>query len=146
MDKLELDDRVSRLERRVSFLMVLLPTVVLLALAAALLMTSRLETPQSPAVMSPSETKVEIKTFQKSRSPAVLGEIDGELRKLRDLQLQALITPNDFEAKKAVILERPLNVGDYAKDIQTAMALRNAGFITPSEYDALKNRILAIGD
>ena len=91
MDKLELDDRVARLERRVSILSVLLAVVVAGALGAAILMTARLG--PSYEVATPATLAVTTTTVRPS-TPAPL-EFEAELRKARQMQLQGLITRGD---------------------------------------------------
>jgi hypothetical protein len=153
MDKLELDARVARLERRLSTLIAVLVVAALAAAVAALAMVSRTEEVPAQAIRDSTAVKTPSPPPPVASTPAKrpaelengMGQLQAELRKLRDLQGQRLITPVDFQAKKATILARPLNVGDYAADVRAAKTLRDEGILTPPEYEALTKKILDIG-
>jgi hypothetical protein len=146
MDKLELDARVARLERRVSWL----TGFLILACAAASLMsltvaggTATLQTPATPAVMTPSPAPTMVRV---SSTPHGMNQLAADLRKLRDVQLQGLISLQDLEAKKASLLAAPLEITDYASDIKAAKALQLEGVISMGDFETLKKKILEIGN
>jgi hypothetical protein len=141
MDKLELDDRVSRLERRVSFLWALALFALVAGLFMAALMFVARSTPYPPPpVESPSAVHTDMPL------PPNAIAFEAELRRVHDLQQKRLITVSDFAEKKAQILGRSMEFSDEAEAVKAAKALSNAGIITTSEYDDLKRRIMKLGE
>jgi hypothetical protein len=126
MDKLELDARVARLERRLSTLIAVLAVAALAAAVAALAMVSRtaaVRTEDIPATPVPPPAVASTPAKRPAEPENGMGQLQAELRTLRDLQGQGIITLVDFQAKKATILARPLHVGDYAADVRAATKL-----------------------
>jgi hypothetical protein len=140
MDKLELDERVSRLERRVSFLwaLALLALVAAGLFMAAMMFIARSTPYPPPPVESPSAVYID-----RGLPPGAI-TFEAELRRLHDLQQKGLITASDFAEKKAKILGRSMEFSDEAEAVKAAKALNNAGIITAAEYDDLKRRILKL--
>jgi hypothetical protein len=141
MDKLELDDRVARLERRVSSHSALLAVILLIALGAIMLMFVGVRT-ESDA--PPSSPAVEVRTITTS-APAAY-PFETELRKARKLQLDGLISQKDFEAKKAMVLGMPMTFSDDIEAMKAANALKDEGVLTGPEYDAMKRKILKLAE
>jgi hypothetical protein len=109
MDKLELDDRVSRLEHRMSLLTALILTVLLLVgISAAFLLVARKE-----AFISPLPVASMVMTERIAPDPIVppaaqpirsMTDLDAEIRKADGLRSGGLINPEDFTAKKALMI------------------------------------------
>src|SRR3954451_15421072 len=139
MDKLELDDRVSRLERRVSLLsaLALLALLVPAVLVAAYMMRPRGSMPPAAAKSTPV-------VYANAPLPHDTIAFGVELRRLYDLQQQGLITSGDFAAKKADVLGRSMEFGDEAEAVKAANALLTDNIITTAEYDVLKRKILKL--
>jgi hypothetical protein len=139
MDKLELDARVARLERRVSLILTLpfmiLGLLVLVAMSMAFVgrasVTAVPTAPPSPAVIA----------VEDHRS---MHRLDGELRKLHALLEEDLINAGDFQAKKKNLLFGILHIDDFAGDMQMAKKLLDENILNISEYDELKKKILGI--
>jgi hypothetical protein len=139
MDKLELDGRVARLERRVSLILTLpfmiLGLLVLAAMSMAFVgrasVTEATPPPPPAAVTVPSDN-------------ASMYHLDGELRKLHALQEEGLINAGDFQAKKKNLLFGILHIEDFAGDMQMAKKLLDENILNSSEYDELKKKILGI--
>jgi hypothetical protein len=151
MDKLELDARVARLERRLSTLIFVLAVTGLVAMLAAFtLVASRpirtVGTPDTPASVAPTAVAKTGAMVRVISSTGRMDDLDAEIRKLRGMQLQGLITPDDFAAKKALILARPLRVGDEEGGLQAARKLQLEDIITVEEFEALKKKILGLGE
>ena len=141
MDKLELDARVARLERRVSWVTGFL---VLACAAASLMSLMRIEATPSAQMMEPATiaTPAPAPAIRQIGTAHGVKQLGAVLRTLRDMQLEGLISLQDLEAKKASILAQPLNVTDYASDMKAAKALQLEGILSLGDYEALKKRIL----
>ncbi len=58
-----------------------------------------------------------------------IADVEAEPSKLDELQSQGLINSNEFAAKKALILAKPIVVGDSASDMRIAKKLSDAAII-----------------
>jgi hypothetical protein len=134
MDKLELDDRVTRLERRVSLCSALMSAAALAIFAGAFLMAVGVTVSEeaTPAVARVS-------------SPAPPAGFEVELRNAHKLQEQGLITREDFDQKKEMILDAPLPPSDEVQAMEAAKALVDEGILNEAEYGILKRKILKFG-
>jgi hypothetical protein len=144
MDKLELDDRVNGLERRVSFITALmLVFMVISVVAAVFLLRSRAEIrPSSPTALPPP---TEMSTVAATvLVHTYMRDVDAEIRKAEGLRSERLINDNDFAAKKAQIIARHLGVTDFKDDMAVAKKLKDDRLLTPDEYDVLKKKILEL--
>lgn len=139
MDKLELDDRVRRLERRAS-LQSLVMTLAALAVLGAVLVgfvgvssyryqeaTATIAAPAPPPPGRPSP------------------EYEVELRQARQMYDQGLITRDDFEQKKEMILAAPMTFDDDFVAMKAARSLVSDGALTEDEYQIMKRKILKFG-
>jgi hypothetical protein len=137
MDKLELDDRVCRLERRAS-LQSLVMTLAGLAVLGAVLVgfVGRTSYQSQEAIV----------TATPIRSPAYPSlEYEVELRQARQMYDQGLITRDDFEQKKEMILAAPMTFDDDFVALKAARSLVSDGALTEDEYQVMKRKILEFG-
>jgi hypothetical protein len=137
MDKLELDDRVSRLERRLSLATNLAWVVGLAIFAAAFPATARMtvsyeEVPAAAQVATPAP-------------PIPRSDFELQLRNAHKMQEQGLITREDFDQKKEMILDAPLDPADDVEALRGARTLVDEGLLTEDEYGILKRKILKFG-
>jgi hypothetical protein len=139
MDKLELDDRVARLERRVSLLLAMPFVIIALLVLAAMSMAFLRRADESAAPPMPTPAAV---TVEDDRS---MQRLDGDLRKLHGLLNENLIDRDDFQAKKKVLFAPLLHVTDFASGMQLARKLLDENIIDRGEYEQLKKKILEIG-
>jgi hypothetical protein len=156
MDKLELDARVARLERRVGYF-VTLATLFAIGLAAfvGLAMTRRavnaelstpamvMEVPAPPPALPPSPSAV----FAPMPMPPAAGSMPAlfqQLATIRELVEEQVITEAEWAAKKELLLAEPVTVGDLKSDLQGVQHLWNTQAISEAERDSLKARLLGI--
>ena len=141
MDKLELDYRVARLESRASKISLLLTlfglACILLAVVALRSGSSREEAYVAAMLTPPMPSPVPSPT-----SPSL--EFETELRKASLLRHEGLITQQDFEQKKGMILQTPLTFDDDVEAMHRAKQLASEGILTGPEYDILKKKILKL--
>jgi hypothetical protein len=139
MDRLELDGRVARLERRVSLILTLpfmiLGLLVLAAVSMAFVgrasVTAVPTAPPSPTVVAAEEGWN-------------MHRLDGDLRKLHGLLDRNLIDRDEFQAKKRELFAPILRVTDFEGDIELAKQLLDENIIDRDEYNQLKKKILEI--
>lgn len=147
MDKLELDDRVNRLEQRVSVLTALILAILVLGgISAAMMIFVRSEvrlSPPTPVMVTTAPTEAAA-MHANDAAPSFIGGIDAEIRKADKIRSSGLIDAADFSAKKAKIIARPLGVTDFKDDMAVAKKLQNDGLITLDEYNLLKKKILEL--
>jgi len=137
MDKLELDDRVTRLERRLSLATTLAWIVALAILAGAFLTTAR---------MTVSYEEVPATAHVATPGPSIpRSDFEVELRNAHKMQEQGLITREDFDQKKEMILDAPLDPSDDVEALRGARALVEEKLLTEPEYDILKRKVLKFG-
>ena len=130
MDKLELDERVSRLERRVSVHSALAAAAVLATLAAIFFVTV-------------SATSIQYEeTATATATTAPRSDFERELRNAHTMLEQGLITREDFEQKKELILLAPLDPSDDLESLRAARTLVDESLLTEDEYNVLKRKVL----
>ena len=148
MDKLEFDDRIRRLERRASIHSAVLAAVVLVIVAAVLFVIRSLPRESSTPATTQFVVSAPTPPTATMAGGGFIGGMSGleaDLRKAHGLMNKGLITLDDFAAKKAMILERPLDVLDFAEDIKAAKRLADETVLTGKEYETLKKTILKSG-
>lgn len=138
MDKLELDDRVSRLERRVSMHSLLVAVAGLMVLGAAFFMITWVSTSRYEEATATIDTPA-------PTPPALPLMFEFELRKAHEMQHQGLITQEDLEQKKEMILAEPMTFTDDVEAMKAAKALLSQGVLNQSEYEIIKRKILKFG-
>jgi hypothetical protein len=162
MDKLELDARMVRLERRVG----LHTTVLLLAGVGlgifltlemfALRASSRphatvISPPPlpAPAILSAPAPHVGMAGFM----PGMIGGDDGsmpslqqKLTSLKQMHDERLVAEAEWKAMKAKAFESPLTQGDLRSDLQAVQQLFDARAICDTERAALRAKLLGIAD
>ena len=149
MDKLELDARVARLERRVSSLSVALALSVATFSVCALL-TLFIDNPHRPSGLPPQLPVA----MPRSSLPPPIGSLawsksgmdflDAEVRNAHDLQANSSISEDDFMAIKRSLIVGLSRVDEVARDVQLARKLLVEKRITSAEYDDLRKKILEI--
>jgi hypothetical protein len=137
MDKLELDERVARLERRVSLYSSLASVGLGLILLGAFLATARM-TVSYEEVPLPARIATPVPPIPRS-------DFELQLRNAHKMQEQGLITREDFEQKKEMILDAPLDPADDVEALRGARTLVDEGLLTEDEYGILKRKILKFG-
>lgn len=138
MDKLELDDRVSRLERRASLQSVVMTLAGLAVLGAAFFVTI--------ARVSYSHLEQETATIATpAQTPPLPLAFEFELRKAFEMQHQGLITQDDLAQKKEMILAAPMTFSDDFEAMKAAKALLSEGVLSQAEFEILKRKILKFG-
>lgn len=137
MDKLELDDRVSRLERRASLQSLVTAVAVLMVLGMGFLATVRVA-----SYRDARETATIVSPAPPPRPPV---GFEAELRKASEMQHQGLITQEDLEQKKEMILAAPMTFDDDLEAMKTAKALLSEGVLNQAEFEILKRKILKFG-
>jgi hypothetical protein len=171
MDKLELDARVARVERRLSLLTALAITGLLAiglnfgaialrrdALAQALpppLAPRPIPPSPPPTPASPDSTviagggmpgPVYDNPFGLGGMgmPAPLGQSLEQLMTVRQLLQEKTITAEDWEAKKAQILSKPIVAANLRNDLQAVQMLWENKALTDAERDAFKRHLLGL--
>ncbi len=140
MDKLELDDRVCRLERRASLQSLVLTLIGLAVLGAGFVGTVRVSSHQSREA-TPTVTLAS--TYPPPPLPSP--EYETQLRQARQMYLQGLISRDDFDRKKEMILAAPMSFDDDFAAMKAARSLVSDGVLNESEYEVMKRRILKFG-
>jgi hypothetical protein len=158
MDKLELDTRVARLERRVS----LLTTVLLLAAAGAviticfariggeevaaeagtpLVVTPAPTPPADPCMMAPAAGMGSggMAAMYGDGTMAALGHQLSTLKELRD---EGIINEEEWQAKQSNVLAEPLKPGDLRSDLGMVKQLHDSQVICDDEQAELRTRLL----
>ena len=145
MDKLELDDRVSRLESRVSFHSLVMTTAALVALVAgaAFVTTARVSSSHQEEDVVAVATPIPPPMMTPQLLPP---KFEAELRQAHLMQQQGLITPADFDQKKAMILDAPMTFSNEVEAMKAAKSLLTQRTLTEAEYDVLKRKILKFGE
>jgi hypothetical protein len=145
MDKLELDDRVSRLERKLSLLTILmLGSLLLLSVSALFLLRSQSEValiPATPAPMIMTETKA-IPPVTPRPSEGSINRLAEQLLVLEDLQKKSVLSPIEFQTKKSQILAKPIRSFDLKADLEQIADLQTKNILSPLEFQSLKTKIL----
>ena len=152
MDKLELDVRVARLERRSSHLTVL---VALMGAALACMLFFALvgHADVSPAYATvlpmPTVAPAPVATPAPMFPPAppadgTMAVLHDQLATLRDLRNQDLITEDEWHAKKNKLLSAPVKASDLRSDLERVRDLVDQEAICEGERDTLKKKLLEI--
>jgi len=140
MDKLELDDRVSRLERRVSIHSVLFSLAGLGVLAAAFVTTARIVS----APYGEETATISTPVMPPPESPAS-HDFVVELQRAHKMQQQGLISQADLDQKREMILAGPIAFSDEVAALNSAKGLVNHGIISEADFDVLKRKVLKFG-
>lgn len=166
MDKLELDARMARVERRVSFLFALailgllvvglgLGLVALRGRHVAAAQTAQMEaiavhtlppTPMAPPALDGMAMTAYDNPFG-AGGMGMLGPLGETLRQLvtiRQLLVEKVITPEDWEAKKAQLLAGPIAAANLRNDLQAVQQLWETKALNDAERDALKQQLLGL--
>jgi hypothetical protein len=153
MDKLELDARVARLERRLSLLTAILAAA---ALAAGLFLlvairrvdeTAAIETSVSPPVPPAPTAPAAFATGVFTPAPDVsMGALRDELIAVHALLDQGLISEDEWESKKARLLRGPVVASDLRSDLEQVRQLADRDLICEEERDALRARLLGLDE
>jgi hypothetical protein len=164
MDKLELDARVARLERRYGLVLALLlavPASVLMLLVGYARM-GRAEhqisetVVASPIPPSPTEwVKAAPEPFMGGMgmmgmmggmmsSPGSMTALHQELSTLAQLLGEGVITQEEWQAKKERVLAGELHPGDLRTDLELVRQLVDAEALTEGEQASLRARLLGI--
>lgn len=143
MDKLELDARVARLERRSSHLTALV-ALMGVALACGLLfaLTGGSDTMTATPVYAttmPMPTPVPPPPADGS-----MAALQQQLSTLRDLRDQDLITEDEWHAKKDKLLSAPVKASDLRSDLEQLRDLLDQNAICEGERDNIKAKLLEI--
>lgn len=163
MDKLELDARVARLERRFGLLiaaLLIVPAALFLftvtrvgrmeeAATAAIVDVPRPPSPPpTPTVWEPSHSEPFLSGMGMM---GMMGSAEGsmealyqKLSSLTQLRDEGIITEEEWLAKKAQILEEPLNAGDLRGDLQLVQRLSDTGALSEEERTVLRTRLLGL--
>src|SRR4051812_24009410 len=123
MDKLELDARVARLERRSSHL-----TAIVALMGAALACTlffalvGQADVPSAYATTMPMPTAPPVATPAPMLAPpppvdGTMAALHDQLAILRDLRNQDLITKDEWHAKKNKLLSASVKASDLRSDL-----------------------------
>lgn len=152
MDKLELDARVARLERRVgvlwtAFALASVGVVALLFFALVVRKSSVYHPPEPPAtaISMPTPMPMEFVTATApASSEGSMPALQHQLNTFHDLCNQGLISEEEWQAKKAKLLSAPVTAGDIRSDLQQVQQLVDTQAICESEREALRAQLLGI--
>ncbi|QDV33572.1 SHOCT domain-containing protein [Tautonia plasticadhaerens] len=163
MDKLELDARVAKLERRFGLMIVALFIVPAAILLISVARGGRVDVARAATVVS-VPTPHPTPTVWETPAPepflggmggmmGMMGSMEGsmaalshELATLTQLRDEGVITEEEWQAKKAKILEEPLSPGDLRTDLQLVQQLSDTGAICEEERTALRVRLLGLDE
>ena len=154
MDKLELDDRVSRLEQRMSVLTALLfGILVLFGVSVTFLLFAAQGVNQASATLTPPTTTVYETTVATPEPPhgprdnaeGGVAYLIKQLRDVSELQHKGLLTSSEAQARKNQLLARPLRTGDLRDDLEQVAELQKTDALTSSENQALRAKVLEAG-
>lgn len=149
MDKLELDARVARLERSLTFLWTLVGLGVAAVAAVALFAvrshpseaaTRTAVVESTPGMAAPAAMLVE------GSEPTTMADLERGLRLVQDLCQKDLINIQDRDAKKRQLIARPLMKVDIKPDLEKVKSLWDHRIISGEENDLLKKRVLNIDE
>lgn len=148
MDKLELDARVARLERRTTWLSAFAIGCLLLAGIALALMTTarRAISPAAanvvypaPPVATPSPSAMLPPGQVPSRSVA---DLTTQLEELKGLKLRGLLDDAQYGAKKKQLLAQPFQPSGLATDLEQLRNLELRQLLDGGEMESFKARVL----
>lgn len=164
MDKLDLDARVLRLERRVGFLTILLLGGVGLALVAMIGLTrlraleatraatvfTAMPPPAAPPMhgeVAPITVTGPMMAGMGSFLPGFEGGIAAlreELASMKQLFDEGVIDEAEWEALKTKALEKPITPHDLRADLQDVQQLFDTGILCDGERAELRSRLLGL--
>lgn len=152
MDKLELDARVARLERRVHGLSAAVALVgAMLAFTLFFAMAGRNASypdlpamVATPAPLSPPMPVASVTTTAMQPSEWTMPALQHQLSTFHDLRSQGLISEEEWEAKKAKLLSLPVTPGDIRSDLEQVEQLVEGHAICEGERDGLRAKLLEI--
>lgn len=163
MDKLDLDARLARLERRVGLLSAVLLLGVVLTLGLFALRASSQQQatltplpPSAPAVVAPVMPRMAVPSpvsiGMMENMGGMMGGIDGsvpalhqKLISMKQLHDEGLIAEEEWKAMKAKALEEPLASGDLRSELQIIQQMLDDGLIDDTERVELRDKLLRIG-
>lgn len=150
MDKLELDERVARLEQKVSVLSaVLLGGLMLFGISAAFLLTARAEIRPpataativaTPAPMAPAPMAGPV-----DFSEGGVGYLANQLRQMAELHATKLLDDAEFQAKKEQLLAKPLTSSNLKAELELLAGLKDERVLDEGEYQAVRAKVLQLG-
>lgn len=154
-DKLELDARVARLERRVGLLSaVILGGLAFLAVALlwavrssrpAMAVPPQLAAPAPAHVFPPTQPAPMMTEMGLIHGPAPQGtvaDLANRLEELADLRRKGLINESEFDARKQKLLARSFVPTSLGADLEQLGELRRSEALSEADYEAFKARIL----
>jgi hypothetical protein len=132
MDKLELDERVARLERRLGQLWTgILFVGILIGAGLFFLLFSQVgRSVKAPGLVT--------------GPPGSVAALENRLTTLDELRTRGDITPADRDAAKAKLLAEPLSASDLKTDMARVQHLRTRNLISIEEADRVKAKLLEI--
>jgi hypothetical protein len=150
MDKLEFDARLAQLERRVGLLSALILGGVCLVAFSGLFLVRMSAKPIPPATAfvstpAPHHMATTPSPMIQDYSEGSVGNLANQLRDLADLHKRSLLTGDEYEAKKAQLLEKPLRSSDLKSELEFVSDLQRRNVITSDEFQTIKKKILQIG-
>jgi len=154
MDKLELDDRVSRLEQRVSILSALILAALILAGVSGLfLLIGRSEARIRPATVlsAPPMTTSTVASVTMPMHPigdmseGSVGHLVHRYREVAELQHKGLLTEPEAQTRKTQLLAKPIRSDNLRVELEQIAELQSSNAITDAEFKALKAKILEAG-
>jgi hypothetical protein len=158
MDKLELDARVARLERRVGLLMTALflaatGGVVLMYLALggradAQPAHATVATPASPPHIfhsAPAPDAFMGGMGMMMNAEGTMAALHQKLATLKQLREEGVINEQEWQAKKTKELGQPLNPGELRTDLEAAQRLYESQAISEDERADLRATLLGLG-
>jgi len=149
MDKLELDARVARLERRCSHLTALVTAfgVALACMVFFALAEGQVNIPATAVYAAPMPMPTPAPMI--TPAPPAHGSmaaLHDQLATLRDLRNQDLITEDEWHAKKNKLLSAPVKASDLRSDLERVRDLVDQQAICEGERDTLKKKLLEIDE
>jgi len=145
MDKLELDARVARLERRSSHLTALV--ILMGAILACVLFFALVGRPDvSPVYATTVATPAPVPMLPPPPADGSMAALHQQLATLRELRDQDLITEDEWHAKKDRLLAAPVKASDLRSDMERVRELFDQKAICEGERDTLKAKLLEIDE
>jgi hypothetical protein len=153
MDKLELDTRVARLERRLSLLaagIVLAAGLFAGAWCIAAIRQPDLVTPATAfEIPPPVPVATPVPTQFLTVAAPMMAEgsmpaLQRELAMFHGLLDEGVIREEEWEAKKGRLLSQPVTPGDLRSDLEQVQQLWTEHLICEDERDALRAQLLGI--
>lgn len=112
----------------------------------------KLETLKTRGVLTQEEFDVRKRVILERQSVSIVSRAEGpktgmdelakQLRTLASLYGNGTITMQERDAKRAQVIQRPLQAVELKKDLETVQSLYNDTSITMQDRDALKKKVL----